>query len=45
MNTTGILAIEEWRPDHEHAATFDPDVEARQLHRAVFKWTTRVPSG
>jgi GNAT superfamily N-acetyltransferase len=28
MSPTEVLAIEEWKPDHEHAATFEPDVEA-----------------
>ena len=28
MNTTEPLAIEEWRPDREHVATFESDVEA-----------------
>ena len=28
MSTTELLAIEEWRPDREHVATLESDVEA-----------------
>lgn len=36
MSPTEVLAIEEWRPDQKHAATFEPDVEAlAEVLRAV----------
>ena len=38
MSPTEVLAIEEWRPDQRHGATFEPDVEALAdvLHAVVY---------